>query len=221
MSIKNYRTNALKQLILFSFLTLSFNTYSASFNCSKAQTTIEEMICKTEVLSNLDSSMASLYKEKKDNRLIELQKVWLSNVRNKATTVDELTVLYSERIKFLSEYNPEKLKINNQSSNRNSDKLKLSDFYSDSIVVNGFSYSTKYKDLDKTNYILKCTELMMIDLMNIWKKDAIKNNHLSEYNRLKNNIYNGLWNATSDRLERQFSDPRMKATCDLLINNSY
>ncbi|QHD95135.1 hypothetical protein GSM99_11860 [Proteus terrae subsp. cibarius] len=170
MSIKNYRTNALKQLILVSFLTLSFNTYSASFNCSKAQTTIEEMICKTEVLSNLDSSMAYLYKEKKDNRLIELQKVWLSNVRNKATTVDELTVLYSERIKFLSEYNPEKLKINNQSSNRNSDKLKLSDFYSDSIVVNGFSYSTKYKDLDKTNYILKCTELMMIDLMNIWKK---------------------------------------------------
>ncbi|MER1774784.1 lysozyme inhibitor LprI family protein, partial [Proteus mirabilis] len=124
MYMKNYRKNVLKKLILVSFLTLSFNTYSASFDCSKAKTSIEEMICKTEVLSNLDSSMASLYKEKKDSKLIELQKVWLSNVRNKATTVDELTVLYSERIKFLSEYNPEKLKINNQLSNRNSDKLK-------------------------------------------------------------------------------------------------
>ncbi|MER1930744.1 lysozyme inhibitor LprI family protein, partial [Proteus mirabilis] len=94
MYMKNYRKNVLKKLILVSFLTLSFNTYSASFDCSKAKTSIEEMICKTEVLSNLDSSMASLYKEKKDSKLIELQKVWLSNVRNKATTVDELTVLY-------------------------------------------------------------------------------------------------------------------------------
>ena len=58
---------------------------------------------------------------------------------------------------------------------------------------------------------------MMIDVMNIWKKSAIKNNQTAEFRKYRDRIYTGLWNSTSDTLESQINDPRMRTMCDLLI----
>ncbi|MGM7833956.1 hypothetical protein ACS8A1_22245 [Yersinia enterocolitica] len=172
--------------------------------------------------------MANIYRSKVDSSLKESQKNWIKDVRNNAQTVDELTKVYIERVKFLSEYsavenknepnlNASENKPRLSKTKKNSGKLELSDFSEKFITVDGMEYSTQHREFNKPNFILLCTEAIMVDLMNTWKKDAIKNNQASEFRQLKENVYNGLWNSTADKLESQITNPRMKAMCELMI----
>ncbi|CNK60271.1 hypothetical protein WFQ12_07585 [Yersinia enterocolitica] len=218
----------LKSTLVLTLSILTFNAHGASFDCSKASTQVEALICQTSVLNDLDSTMANIYRSKVDSTLKELQKNWIKDVRNNAQTVDELTKVYIERVKFLSEYsavenknepnlNASENKPRLSKTEKNSGKLELSDFSEKFITVDGMEYSTQHREFNKPNFILLCTEAIMVDLMNTWKKDAIKNNQVSEFRQLKENVYNGLWNSTADKLESQITNPRMKAMCELMI----
>lgn len=199
----------------------SFKANSASFDCDKASTSIEKMICTNDVLNSLDSSMASLYEAKKDRNLTRSQRLWIRDVRNKSTTIDELMVSYADRIKYLSNYNMlvksnNKNEIKPQNTKKNS-KLKIHEFTGKYVNFGGMKYSTQYRDMNRSSYVLRCTDTTMIDLMNILKKEAIKYGQTSDFSKYRDNIYTAMWNYTSDNLESQVNDPRMRTMCDLLI----
>lgn len=223
-------SSSMKKIFCFAILFVSVNASAAGFDCTKASTTTEHMICENKVLSELDSVMSNLYQNKKDNELKQIQQNWIKTKRANATTVDELNKLYEDHILFLSGYkikteryiaetkeNSQKLKVKKTNE---SGRLQLSDFENEFIMYNGIEYSTKNRDMDRQNYVLVCTESMMVDLMSIWRKDSVKKNQSREFNRLRNNLYNGLWNMTVDNIDSQINTQRMRDTCKLLISGN-
>mgnify|MGYP003385461816 CR=1 FL=1 len=82
---------------------------AASFDCLKAQTFIENAICKNGRLSLLDGQLAKAYQRALDiafapDALKEEQRNWLSKVRNNCQNVGCLANTYEERLKSLKAY---------------------------------------------------------------------------------------------------------------------
>lgn len=97
---------AKKSYLLISLLIASPSLLAASFDCSKAGTTVEKMICADEQVSKLDSDLSSAYKgalektESKD-RLKQEQLKWLKE-RNQCATADCLVGVYKARVGILN-----------------------------------------------------------------------------------------------------------------------
>lgn len=92
-------------LILFSIYLSSVPVcYAASFDCQKADTTVEETICNNGSISELDGILASTYKlvlgtAKNPDALRLEQRKWVSKVRNPCKDSEDcLTQAYESRI---------------------------------------------------------------------------------------------------------------------------
>ncbi|MVF02241.1 hypothetical protein [Serratia marcescens] len=231
---KNKIGLCIKRTGFLAILAISIDAGAAGFDCSKASTAIEKMICSDGILSDLDSAMSNLYSSKKDDKLKEIQLDWIKNKRNHAHSSDELRVLYAEHIQFLSTYVG---KTNNYDAGNKSedvskpvesrkpitnekggpDSLQLSDFENEFISINGMEYSTRYQEMNKSNYVIRCADAMMIDVMNSWRSNSAKKNQIRDFSRLRKSIYNGLWNAIVDDIESKVNTQQMRMVCDLLI----
>ncbi len=95
-------------LVLGAFLLLFIagNVDAASFDCSKAASEVEKLICGNEELSRLDESLNESYLkalERPDIRkqMIESQRQWLKNQRNACKNAEYLKKAYQTRIKEL------------------------------------------------------------------------------------------------------------------------
>lgn len=69
----------IKRTGFLAVLAISIDANAAGFDCSKASTSIEKMICNDRILSDLDSAMSNLYSSKKDDKLKEIQLDWIKN----------------------------------------------------------------------------------------------------------------------------------------------
>jgi len=80
--------------------------HAASFDCTKARSDAEKMICSDGELSNLDESLNAQYQQalqgsdKRDD-LIKSQRAWIKYARNVCTTRECLQNAYKSRIKQL------------------------------------------------------------------------------------------------------------------------
>lgn len=93
-------------LLTASFSITSNTAPAASFNCNKAATKVEKMICDDSELSKLDDKMGSLYRQaiqnnKSPGHLMTQQIAWLKN-RDKCITTECLKQNYKARNKTLS-----------------------------------------------------------------------------------------------------------------------
>ncbi len=98
----------MKKLLLVSLLFTPILGYSASFDCQKATTWVEKLVCRNKQLSNLDDKMVAIYKEKlasthkeNANYIRKEQRRWLKYRRNTCKTVACLKREYRENIKRL------------------------------------------------------------------------------------------------------------------------
>ena len=75
---------------------------SPSFDCRKATTTVEKLVCNSPELSKLDVSLAETYKEalSKDRSIRDDQRTWNAE-KNKCTDTDCLKTSYEDRISQL------------------------------------------------------------------------------------------------------------------------
>lgn len=88
------------------WLVLSFTAHAASFDCAKAGTKIEKMICGDAELSKLDEEMNTAYKialqnEKKVDAIRQAQKQWLKK-RNGCTDAACVSQAYEARLLSLA-----------------------------------------------------------------------------------------------------------------------
>lgn len=94
--------------ILLLIVALLPNTsFSASFDCSKASTVQEKMICMDTTLSDLDDKLAQTYKTAisettKTAEIQQGQKEWLRKIRNNCTSKSCIVEAYEKRINQLS-----------------------------------------------------------------------------------------------------------------------
>ncbi|AOT08179.1 lysozyme inhibitor LprI family protein [Pseudoalteromonas luteoviolacea] len=108
----------MKRLVLgATLLLLSSEGFAAGFDCKKASTEVEKLICSDKALSQLDEDMsiayrnmrAPLYGIERENYLVK-QRNWLKQVRNKCQTSKCLKKVYQARI---SEINGQKAPLPN------------------------------------------------------------------------------------------------------------
>ncbi len=93
-------------LIMFSCFVYIGLASAASFDCGKASTNVEKLICNDEKLSKLDDELFSAYRaerqvDKKGNALKNSQIIWLKD-RNKCIDSACINKSYSTRIEQLS-----------------------------------------------------------------------------------------------------------------------
>jgi uncharacterized protein len=100
--------SCLKQVVgtMFGMLFLLTSAYAASFDCGKAASEVEKLICGDDELSILDESLNKAYLkalERPDIRkqMIESQRQWLKNERNACKNAECLKKAYETRIKEL------------------------------------------------------------------------------------------------------------------------
>ena len=95
--------------------------YSASFDCKKASTFIENTICNDTELSKLDEQLAAAYKKvfKSLSDKTDLKKDqfdWLKNTRDKCMSLECLKTSYINRVLYLTNYDNRDAQTNTSSS---------------------------------------------------------------------------------------------------------
>ena len=103
--MKNQGFFAITVFITFSLVAM--HVQAASFDCAKANTKIEKMICGNAELSKLDEEMTRAYHLKEPQTaskqiLLQEQRHWLNQVRNTCNDVDCLLSSYKSRINELT-----------------------------------------------------------------------------------------------------------------------
>jgi uncharacterized protein len=101
------------RLIAFVFALFAMPTaLAASFDCQRAATVIEKLICKDAELSKLDTEMAKVYRMVREDldvervkELIESQKSWIAS-RNSCKSAVCLKFFYDTRINTLRDAQP-------------------------------------------------------------------------------------------------------------------
>ena len=94
-------------LIVLSLLSIFASAaYGQGFDCTKATTEIEKMICSDKELSALDDTLNETYKAAQKNFpdgnvMRNLQQFWLKSTRNTATDMEKLKKVYRERVELL------------------------------------------------------------------------------------------------------------------------
>ncbi|MFL9610576.1 lysozyme inhibitor LprI family protein [Methylobacillus sp. Pita2] len=89
----------MKEIIFFvAFSIISTTALSASFDCTKAGTSVEKMICSNEDISRYDDELGSLYKKAKEVFPEEKvkQRAWIEK-RNQCDSIICLMSLYQQR----------------------------------------------------------------------------------------------------------------------------
>jgi uncharacterized protein len=94
-----------KTLIITLFISSGFTAIAqaASFDCAKASTQVEKLICADEKLSGLDDQLTAAYKTASETAtdktaLKTQQRDWLKKKRNSCKDAECLTKAYQDRI---------------------------------------------------------------------------------------------------------------------------
>jgi uncharacterized protein len=95
---KEIKTSALTILIFVASCAAAVPSFSASFDCAKASTKIEKLICSTPAINKLDTEMAAIYKDavQREPSAKDGQRTWIQE-RNKCQDAACLEEAYKER----------------------------------------------------------------------------------------------------------------------------
>jgi len=96
--------------MIFGFLAATSFAQAASFNCEKANTKAEQLICDNQGISELDSKLNERYQRilskanvKQRQQIISNQKHWLKHRRNVCADISCMTNTYAVRVRELDE----------------------------------------------------------------------------------------------------------------------
>jgi uncharacterized protein len=162
----------MKLLLFWLLIIISNYSLSASFDCKKASTNIEVMICSDTSLSQRDVELAKLYKEvlskaaaAKKIEIRETQRSWLKESRNICLDNDCILASYSDRSNELiairnSIYNEERKKLRSETTNYYHslaiDDDPLTGVWSD-YGDGAMSFYTLYKKENETYEVTFCS----------------------------------------------------------------
>lgn len=100
----------MKLTVLISTLAISFTSHGASFDCTKASSEVEKIICQTPSLSTLDDTLAKAYSNAR-SKSADIEKLkseqinWIKNTRQCKNDIECITNSYKKRIAELEPNN--------------------------------------------------------------------------------------------------------------------
>lgn len=106
--------------VLLGWLSLTISVQAASFDCARANTKIEKMVCDDPELSKLDSDTSAVFKKmlgESENKPqdIRIQRQWLKEVRNSCKDKKCLKTAYQGRLEELSKVQVQEVAIKPES----------------------------------------------------------------------------------------------------------
>lgn len=160
-----FKTQIYCALIAIGFAILSSPAFSASFDCTKAISNIEKLICSDEQLSELDSEMAELYfsnfneitNAKQKNNFKSTQIKWLKEKVNQCHESECIKNEYISRISHFKYLTAISLLKKNETEKAKIIFLELVDTNKDAIWYLLRKYPTS--DEEYINYIIKSIKL--------------------------------------------------------------
>ena len=98
----------LRSFLVPLFVVIAGNAYAASFDCNKARSQVEHLICDTPTLSSQDEALAVAYKTalESDPAVRQRQLAWLRETRDRCTDAQCLTIAYQTQIQAMGEAAP-------------------------------------------------------------------------------------------------------------------
>ncbi len=100
-------------IVVFSMVVLPQLVRAAGFDCNKASTRVEKLICSDDNLSGLDEDLATGYKQilnastpEEKKLIVADQRKWLKEVRDRCEDSSCLSNAYYERQKAISSFDP-------------------------------------------------------------------------------------------------------------------
>ncbi|WP_241647857.1 hypothetical protein [Rosenbergiella metrosideri] len=218
----HYRT-ALLLTLLFSS-----SSMAASFDCSKASTDVEHMICDNPTLSSFDEDMAKAYKSalarNPDDVVVikKLQHDWIK-MRDSIKDEGELSVAYQFQILGMNnlapadevnkdsdssaneEQNGDSSSNDEQASSKKNDKednskkhIPALEDYLKPYVNINGDYVSTTELVDGNPNLFVCASTVANDVVNMNKQKAIKNNQVDLFFQVKDRIHTASTNATYD-----------------------
>lgn len=132
-------------IIIFSFLLMA-QSHAASFDCAKASTDMENLICKNQELSRLDDALARVYKQAlsqtKDKKILRRQqRNWLGKVRNLCKDVSCIRDAYNERITQLEHHPSSSETVANNFVTDERSKLVIGSWDAGSAAFYGYGFT--------------------------------------------------------------------------------
>lgn len=99
--------------VIFAWVALEATAQATSFNCNKASSRVENMICSSKALSKLDDDLEIAYRKLFNNTtddvkkqfLVSEQRNWIANVRNACRNDDCLNEAYNIRTQYFNGVN--------------------------------------------------------------------------------------------------------------------
>jgi len=127
------------------YLVASNLSFAASFDCAKAGTSIEKMICSNESVSKLDDELSKAYKigiERTPEKKIyqSSQNIWLKYNRNICASAECLIDAYKERLKYLTRY----IEIETSTSTR----TYMNSSFVGTYCANPCTYASSHRPMD-------------------------------------------------------------------------
>lgn len=94
--------------VLLSWLSLAISAQAASFDCGKASTKSEKIICGDDELSKLDETLSNLYRQVIERNIdrqeiVKEQKAWLKDERNVCQDASCMKRAYEARTREVAE----------------------------------------------------------------------------------------------------------------------
>jgi uncharacterized protein len=172
----------MKFLLLFTFVFFVFVS-GANFNCAKATTKVERMICADAQLSQLDSDMGEAYKKvyqmlEEKNLLRDTQRMWLKE-RETCETSDCISKSTKERISEIESFMNQNAYISSN-SNEKFDKQDYS--YNTNKIPVEINIEARYNNI-MNYYYPKIVIFSIVD--NLVIEDVKINNGNCNFNNLE------------------------------------
>lgn len=152
--------------VALGWLALTATAQAASFNCAKATSKIEKLICGNSELSKLDERLGTVYlqvinQNLDKNDVIQGQRHWLKTVRNDCEDIGCLTTAYKDRISVLAALisSKEARPASVDSHNEHGRNLIVGDWDSGSRIFEGLKLTVQDKvvtigSCEKVPYVL-------------------------------------------------------------------
>ena len=147
---------------IFILIALNSKSFAASFDCAKAVSRIENEICASPELSDLDYQLANAYKSaisRSDDidGVKAAQRAWLKETRNSCGDVNCLISVYKDRIEALAGNQK-----NSQATQEKTDAYYQKDFNS----INNKLAEINTKNIVSVDQDISKTEITEEDLIN-------------------------------------------------------
>jgi uncharacterized protein len=123
------------KVLFFALSSLLFTTITsaASFDCSKASTNIEKLICSNSVIGQLDKDLSILYKDKRlsNEGIVQEQREWIRK-RNDCKDESCIENIYRIRILELTNASSNNTNISSEAINSSTTELIINNKQTDS-----------------------------------------------------------------------------------------